>query len=473
MKKNNNINVKKNEHANSTGKFTVPDKIQYHDEHTFTVGYRDNIEWDLKGTTFLSGWSINPFSMTLPDFLICTDFSGRVIGTTRCETARKDIAEAYLNENVLRSGWKIIIPKFSEDPTKQEIKVYAYIAAQDSAFLLQNWTPPIDDTLKQLEDDIWLNSVGVHPPDKRVPYYSCNFIEGSIVFGRNLMLMCCAINLNSPDPYDGICMCETNIANFSIKALLQKRSEVITENQKGGYSTCKGCQFLRKKMWPVRGDLFNYLNIGHDASCNLKCKYCNVITAGEFPDTTTDEVLQIIKTLNSGKLLAKNMEIMITGGEPAMVEGLENLLSYLTKFDYNIYVFSNGTIFSQALFDALKTGNIKLVISVDTISDDTYLSIKGKKFCRQVWKNIDRYAEENGELVIPKMIIMKENIHEIDAFIQRCIKAGVTSVCFDCDQNNDPDPEIINGLRQFDRNCREHGIIGIPATRIPELLQKE
>ena len=32
--------------------------------------------------------------------------------------------------------------------------------------------------------------------------------------------------------------------------------------------------------------------------------------------------------------------------------------------------------------------------------------IKGKKICRHVWTNIDRYAKVNKDLVIPKIIII-------------------------------------------------------------------
>jgi organic radical activating enzyme len=436
--------------------------VKYCEAPAQIAGYREHIEWDWEGNTDLSGWAINPFTISSPDLIIITDFSGTVIGTTACNIARNDIEEAYKNKNVLFSGWKTHIPKIPQRKKIQELKVYAYIKEQNSAFLLQNYTPPINEEIKKIEDDLWLNAAGVQSPDKTVPYYSCKSIEGGLFFFPNHeMQMCCVVNLNSSDPYNRIFLGETNLKKIPVDKLLQKRKEVIIENQNDGYFACKGCLELRNRMWPPRGFLYNYFNICLDYSCNLRCKFCG-LKGIQSPSTPTDEVLRVIELLESRKLLSKNTEVAISGGEPAITDGLDKLLAFLGKRDFSVIIYSNGTIFRQSISDALKNGKTKLIVSVDSASEEVYKSIKGKSVCRQVWSNIEKYAKINPDLVQPKMIILEENKHETESFIQRCVQANVNGVMFDYDNNIEPNIEIIRALKEFDQHCINYKINRYP-----------
>jgi molybdenum cofactor biosynthesis enzyme MoaA len=247
---------------------------------------------------------------------------------------------------------------------------------------------------------------------------------------------------------------------------------VIEENQKEGYTTCIGCQLLRKKMWPYRRDLFNYLNLMHSRSCNLLCKFCGVVNFDRSPNTPTDEVFEVIQTLTAGEYLAKNANIGFSGGEPVIIDGFDRLLSYLAKGEYQISIASNGTIFSNTICDVLKAGKIcNIIISVDAVSPDVYKSIKGKDYCNRVWENISRYAMVDSKKVIPKMIIMEENMNEIEQFIQKCIEYGIKNVMYDYDQNICPSQEIIDALKLFNKCCNDYGLIGLPAREgLKELL---
>jgi molybdenum cofactor biosynthesis enzyme MoaA len=184
-----------------------------------------------------------------------------------------------------------------------------------------------------------------------------------------------------------------------------------------------------------------------------------------FPTgTPTKEVLNCINFLISEKYLADDSNISISGGEPALMKGLDDLLILLAKGNYHVSVSSNGTIFSGSIGTALENGKLtNVIISADAVDPKIYTSIKGKDLCHHVWENIRKYAMIDRTKVIPKMIIMEENINEVEPFIQQCIQCGIASVMFDYDQNKKPNEKIIRALQQFEKFCKDSGIIGIPA----------
>ena len=438
------------------------DGVNYYNHHLQTVGTREAIEGDHEGSFSLSGWALNPFTQTPPDGIIYTDPKGKVIGTAKCGIARWDIAEAFKNKDALISGWKISCDK-TITCSVEEIRFYSYIRNKNAAYLIVNWNPAVDHEAKKIEEELWLASSGLPAPDKTNPYYSCYFLEGGLFFYDQHVNICCEINLNSPTPSDHIPLCKLDHSEFSLKKIQEKRKQVIERNQVGGYPACQGCKHLRKKNWPYRRDLFNYLNLGHDSSCNLLCKFCPSIKDHSPADTPTDEILEILRILTDGNYLAKNASVAISGGEPAMMKGLDKVIDHLNNGEYQVLVATNGTIFSQAIADSLRKGRTNIIVSVDAVNRTVYKTIKGKDFCHQVWENIKKYAEIDGTRVIPKMIIMEENAEEIEAFIQRSIESGVKSVMFDYDLNTVPDQKIIDAMRRFKKYCNYHGILGIPA----------
>jgi molybdenum cofactor biosynthesis enzyme MoaA len=258
-------------------------------------------------------------------------------------------------------------------------------------------------------------------------------------------------------------LCKSASSEFSLKKIQEKRKQVIEKNQTGGYPACQGCKHLRKKIWPYRRDLFYYLNLGHDTHCNLLCKFCPSIKDHQPADSSTDEILMAVRTMAESNYLAKNANIAISGGEPAMMKGLDKVINFLNNGEYQVLIATNGTIFSHAIADSLRTRRTTLTVSVDAVSREVYKNIKGKDFCHKVWENIKKYAEIDGTRVIPKMIIMEENAEEIEAFIQKGIESGVKSVMFDYDLYTIPDQKIIDAMKRFKKYCDEHGILGIPA----------
>jgi organic radical activating enzyme len=440
--------------------------IQFFNIHHNTAGFVENVEWDWNGTAHLSGWAKNFFTSTIPDDIIVTDRNGIIISSTKCNIPRKDVVDALKNENLYNSGWKLSIPKEKFDLKNiEDIFVYAYFLQENSAYALRAIQPVIDIDSKNLEEQLWVDASGLPPPDKSKPYYSCIFIEGGIIFSGNHDLnLCCILNLNSPKSSDTNLLGKSDPSMFSIKKILEKRKAIITQNQNEGYPLCQGCFLLRKKIWPYKKDLFNYLNLIHSTSCNLRCKFCGISNAMFPQGTPTEEVISCIQFLISKKYLARDSTIAISGGEPSMMKGLDSLLDLLITENFQISISSNGTIFSHSIANVIKKGKIaNIIISVDAVNPEIYHSIKGKDFCKNVWENIGKYARIDRAKVIPKMIIMEENIDDIEPFIQKCKESGVSSIMYDYDQNIYPTEKILMALKFFKKCCNDNKIFDLPA----------
>ena len=79
------------------------------------------------------------------------------------------------------------------------------------------------------------------------------------------------------------------------------------------------------------GQLVNFIRL---TGCNLRCSYCD--TAYAFKEGVEKSAEKIVSAINN-----KCSNITITGGEPLM-QNIEPLLKYLTKFDVNIE--TNGSL---------------------------------------------------------------------------------------------------------------------------------
>jgi hypothetical protein len=150
--------------------------------------------------------------LDLPDLIIICDNKEKITATSVCAHPRPDVVSTFNNDKLLNSGWDIIIPKDDIGVYNlEEIKIFAYFKRENSAYSLQNLAAQLDIEAKIIEEKLWMDSSGLSPPDKSAPYYSCNFIEGGLIFtGNHRINLCCIINLQSPIPYDSICLGSTS-----------------------------------------------------------------------------------------------------------------------------------------------------------------------------------------------------------------------------------------------------------------------
>ncbi len=95
----------------------------------------------------------------------------------------------------------------------------------------------------------------------------------------------------------------------------------------------------------------------------------------------------------------------------------------------SMLVNTSGLLFHTELLKGLRSGQVKLQISPDSGTAETYRKIKQQNGFGQVWKNIKKYCEYASNVSV-KYIVFSYNSSkvEIDNFIELCKSSGVRNV---------------------------------------------
>lgn len=76
------------------------------------------------------------------------------------------------------------------------------------------------------------------------------------------------------------------------------------------------------------------------ANCNLRCSYCDTKYSFENPKYTEESIDEIIDYVKAQKV--KN--ITLTGGEPLIQDGIDELINKLSNLGYRIEIETNGSV---------------------------------------------------------------------------------------------------------------------------------
>ena len=169
-----------------------------------------------------------------------------------------------------------------------------------------------------------------------------------------------------------------------------------------------------------------YMNISLDLAwlevteaCNLKCVHCY---EGECHKHKTKSLtIEQWKNIVDQLVEIKVKRIVIIGGEPSCYKNVDQLIEYCGKKDIPTTFFTNATMISDEIFNAIAENNIDVKVSIyghNELVHDSVTQVKGS--FDKMNRNIDRFIEK-GVSVYPSVIIMKENekyINDIKIFIE-------------------------------------------------------
>ena len=119
-------------------------------------------------------------------------------------------------------------------------------------------------------------------------------------------------------------------------------------------------------------------------------------------------------------------------GEPTLDKSFGQILEEINKHTSpKTYhrVFTNSVRISEPVIKFLKKGLIKITTSIDAGTPETFKEVRGRPKFLNVFENLQKYAEIDPSKVTIKYIFTEENKeeHELDAFVQNCIKYGLQS----------------------------------------------
>ena len=113
-----------------------------------------------------------------------------------------------------------------------------------------------------------------------------------------------------------------------------------------------------------------------------------------------------------------NAHVDFAGGEPTLLDNLEEYLEFFRTRRIRVLMFTNAVRFHQAIYDGLADGSIYWVItSLDAGTPSTFKALRGRDGYLQVLENLSRYAVAGSKgkgMLAAKYIFCESNCGDDD-----------------------------------------------------------
>lgn len=273
-------------------------------------------------------------------------------------------------------------------------------------------------------------------------YYCCDWVNSGLHFQPSRLGFCCygyqeiGDHPTIIDDYNGECIDEFIIDDINEIKQKFKNGKI----PKG----CTNCALLKKADWDgLKESYFDHFMIGHSHKCNSKCIYCYTNNVSDEVKNKTYDAYSVLETLfEEGKVRVSNRACAVfLGGEPTIFPDFEDIMNLFLKNDFpNIVIHSSGIKYSKSVEKGLEKGCVKIVISPDSSTKETYEKIKRVPCFDKVWENIKEYAKhaKTPDLVKVKYILIpdiNDSKSEIDKWFELVIDCGVKYIACDVEQN--------------------------------------
>ncbi len=262
---------------------------------------------------------------------------------------------------------------------------------------------------------------------KKEKYISCKWLESGVcfdngVYGSNVKLCC---YMSAPGGGNSMIFEDYHGEKIDWDKFFKIKNE-YRNTQKSGNTVegCRGCVFLEEREWP-QTDCIDSIIFDHFTKCNCRCSYCYTEEDKKrYNSLKTYNIYPIIKDMFDKKIIKRGGALGFGGGEPTILPEFEKLINLFLKNGFSdIRVPSSGIKYSPVIEKGISTGQLSVVVSIDSSSKETYEKIKQTDKYNIVCKNLKKYAkaQKNSFNVISKYIIIpgiNENTEEIDNWLK-------------------------------------------------------
>jgi len=291
-------------------------------------------------------------------------------------------------------------------------------------------------------------------------FYCCPWIQHGLVFFRYKLAHCCYCGHVGgghsliQDDYDGKPINWDHLFKQKREYVRLYRKAFISEN-------CADCPFLEErycKDWDLdwHHQYIDRIYISHWIDCNCKCIYCYAAqNPEEFNYNKKNySVLPIIKEMLEKNILRRGGSIHFGGGEPTILPEFEDIIQLLLDYKfYDIRIHTSGIKYSSVLERGIREGRVRIVISVDAGTPETYQKIKQVPLYHLVRENAKKYAKAlDGRLIAltpdfyyqsqfcvnTKFIIIpgiNDTEEEVENWIKADVEAGIQTSVIDLEEN--------------------------------------
>ncbi len=306
---------------------------------------------------------------------------------------------------------------------------------------------------------------------KQEKYISCKWLESGVcfdngVYGSNVKLCC---YMSAPGGGNSMIFEDYHGEKIDWDEFFRIKNE-YRKIQKSGQTVpgCRGCVFLEEHYWP-QIDYIDNIVFDHFTKCNCNCTYCYTEEDKKrYNQLKTYNIYPIIKDMFDKRIIKRGGALGFGGGEPTILPEFDKLISlFLKNGFYDIRVPSSGIKYSKIIAKGISTGQLSVVISIDSSSRETYKKIKQTDAFNTVCKNLKKYskAQKRDFCVISKYIIIPEindNIEEIDNWLKFNKENNIKIIIIDIEnswlnkyRNDKPDERILDLIRYVQKKSQE------------------
>ena len=183
------------------------------------------------------------------------------------------------------------------------------------------------------------------------------------------------------------------------------------------------------KLLDPYGRRIRYLRISVTDRCNYRCVYC--MPEEGVPLKSHDDILSYeeIASIAEGAAKLGFDRIRLTGGEPLVRKGIEELVSMLAAIDglNEVAMTTNASLLTREKAHQLKDAGLSRInISLDTLDPERFRAItRGGNLC-DVFEGIDAALDADLKPVKINMIVFEETTREeLEAMRAFCTGKGL------------------------------------------------
>ena len=302
-------------------------------------------------------------------------------------------------------------------------------------------------------------------------YISCKWLESGVcfdngVYGSNVKLCC---YMSAPGGGNSMIFEDYHGEKIDWDEFFRIKQEYRNIQRSGGtVEGCRGCVFFEEKEWGDEKYIDNII-FDHFTKCNCCCTYCYTEEDKKRYNTLkTYNIYPIVKDMFDKGIIRRGGAIGFGGGEPTILPEFDKLIDLFLKNKFSdIRVPSSGIKYSKAIERGISSGQLSVVVSIDSSSRETYKKIKQVDAFRKVCDNLKKYskAQKNSYNVISKYIIIpgtNDSKEEIDNWLKFNKENNIGIIVIDIEnsflnkyRDDKPDENVIDLLRYVQAKAKE------------------
>lgn len=224
---------------------------------------------------------------------------------------------------------------------------------------------------------------------------SCPKLENGLRLGQEGIHACQLGPFSSPIYWTADEASQTTITR---EMIIEKRKWIFDLlNDDYSDTPCKHCHMVvTKPLAEVRFDQLGHIDLAATTTCNLRCAFCGYTHHNSFAEAKYD-ALAVLR-LFSTEDVVWDAAVDFNGGEPTLLKDFDNYIEYFASRRIRVFLYTNGVVFRQSVYDGLENGTIRWVcISLDAGTATTYERLKKSNRFSVVIDNVARYSQAGAK----------------------------------------------------------------------------